>query len=511
MIQDSGATNSTWLDSGEFPPSDVSLPQECDVCIIGGGMAGLSCAWEFLQAGREVIVLDRGTLAGGVTCRTTAHLSNVIDDRYTEMERLHGSRGSKLAYESHNAAVDHIEEIVSALNIDCDFQRLDGWLIPAENFSDDDMIAEYEATLRAGLEDAEYPARPPLPSISLRSCIRYPRQAQFDPIKYLTHLARALQEKGAKLFTHKTVIDVQEEGKAVQVTLEDNSKITARTVIVATNSPIISQTVHVRQAPYRSYAIAADMPPSSLPPALIWDTLDSYHYVRLKRGNAAQGEVDQIIIGGEDHKTGLDHDEGTHFDNLLEWARPRFPGIGTVRARWSGQVMEPSDGVAFIGRIPGYSHVYMTTGDSGMGMTHSVIASMLLRDLATGKDNAWAELYNPARVSLRALPSMMKENLTAISRLGAHLTPGELHSRDDIPPGQGAIIRHGAKKLATYRDESGAFHELSATCTHLGCVVEWNPTEKSWDCPCHGSRFDITGTVLTGPAIRPLPKESSAE
>lgn len=505
MEQDSGKTKSTWLESAKFPPSDVNVPSQCDVCIIGGGMAGLSCAWELTRAGREVIVLERGTLAGGETCRTTAHLSNVVDDTFTQIERMHGKKGARMVYESHTAAIDRIEQIVNDAQIDCDFQRLDGYLVPAENFSDDDMQKEFEAAVRAGFVTAQYPAHAPLPTVTSRSCIRYPGQAQFDPVKYLAALVPAIQGMGGKIYTHQKVNEVTEKGDQVTVGLEDGKAVTASIVIVATNSPIVSQSVHTRQAPYRTYALAADVPPDSVTPALYWDTLDPYHYVRLKRGNKARGEVDQLIVGGEDHKAGLDSGGEDHFARLLDWARPRFPGIGKVTAKWSGQVMEPVDGVAFIGRLPGKSHLFMVTGDSGMGMTHSVMAGLILTDLVQGRENPWAELYRPSRVSLRSLPSLVKENLTAVSQLGSHVTPGEVHSSDDIAPGQGAIVRHGLTKVATYRDESGTLHERSATCTHLGCIVEFNGTEKSWDCPCHGSRFGVDGEVLNGPATAPLP------
>ncbi len=508
MEQNSGTTKSVWLESAEFPTSDDLTQSPFDVCIVGGGVAGLSCAYQLCQEGLSVILLDDGPLAGGESCRTTAHLSSVVDDTFTEIERLHGKDGSRTTYESHNAAIDRIEEIVNAEGIDCDFQRLDGYLIPADNMDEDAMREEHEAAVRAGFHDAEYPARAPLQTITPRPCIRFPRQAQFDPIKYLSGVARAVQRDGGKLVTNQAVSEVSEKDDTVTISLANGTALTAHHAIVATNSPIISLTIQVRQAPYRSYALAADSPQSAVPVALYWDTLDPYHYVRLLKGTAADDdEMDQIIIGGEDHKTGLENDPEARFERLLEWARPRFPGIGTVRDKWSGQVMEPVDRVAFIGKVPGQSHIFMTTGDSGMGITHSTIAALLITDLIQGRNNPWAELYSPNRVTLRSLPTIVKENFTAVSQLGAQLTPGEVKSREDIAPGSGAIIRHGLKKVGVYRDDAGAFHEVSATCTHLGCVVEWNSLEKSWDCPCHGSRFDVDGAVLNGPATKPLPRE----
>lgn len=507
MQQESGATQSTWLQSGEFPPSDVGLPQSCDVCIVGGGIAGISTGLSLLQTGRNVIILEKSTLAGGETCRTTAHLSNVIDDRFTEMERLHGKKGSRLSYESHSAAIDRIEQLVKELNIDCEFQRVDGYVIPEENFSDKDMQEEYEASVRAGHTGAVYPAPSPLPSLTTRSCLRYPDQAQFDPIKYLTALAAEFQKQEGKIYTHVSVETITEEDDAVTVKTADGKEVRARDVVMTTNSPIAgSVQIQTKQAPYRTYAITVDVAPGAIPAALYWDTLDAYHYVRLKHGAAAAGTGDQLIVGGEDHKAGLDNDGDARFERLHSWAQKHFPGVGAIRERWSGQVMEPHDGVAFIGLAPGKNHLYMITGDSGMGITHSTLGSLLITDLITGKENPWAELYKPSRISLRSVGTFLAENMTAVKQLGARLTPGEVHSRDELQPGQAAVVRHGMKKVATYRDDNGEFIEFSADCTHMGCQVEWNPTEKSWDCPCHGSRFNAQdGSVLNGPAVAPLP------
>ncbi len=508
MEQNSGSTESVWLNSANFPPSDALTETECDVCIVGGGVAGLSCAYQLCQEGVSVILVDDGPLAGGETCRTTAHLSSVADDLFSEIERLHGKEGARITYESHAAAIDRIEEIVTIENIDCDFQRLDGYLFPADNMDDEAMREEYEAAVRAGFHDAQYPANTPLPSISSRPSIRFPRQAQFDMIKYLVGVAKAVQRDGGKLVTNQAVESVSEEDETAIIKLANGATVTARHAIVATNAPIVSLTIQVRQAPYRTYALSADIAPSAVPAALYWDTLDPYHYVRLQKGDTLKdGETDQIIIGGEDHKTGLADDAEARFEKLLEWARPRFPGIGAVRHKWSGQVMEPVDYVAFIGKVPGRSNIFLTTGDSGMGITHSTIAALLISDLIHGRDNPWAELYSPNRVTLKSLPTMLKENFTAVPRLGAQLTPGEIKCRDDLEPGSAAVIRHGRKKVGVYRDDAGAFHQVSATCTHLGCVVAWNPLEKSWDCPCHGSRFDVDGTVLNGPATTPLSRE----
>jgi Rieske Fe-S protein len=254
--------------------------------------------------------------------------------------------------------------------------------------------------------------------------------------------------------------------------------------------------IHSKQAAYRTFAIGARVPPGSVPRALYWDTADPYHYVRLQE--------DVLIVGGEDHKTGQEDDGSDRFSRLEAWARQRF-SIGPVEFRWSGQVMEPVDGLGYIGRNPGdKGHVFVATGDSGHGMTHGTIAGMLISDMILGRPNDWERLYDPGRKSLRSAAEYVRENVNVARQYVDHMTSGEVRSESDIRPGEGAVIRHGLRKHAVYRDEAGALHRASAVCPHLGCIVHWNSLERTWDCPCHGSRFGIDGAVLNAPASRGL-------
>jgi Rieske Fe-S protein len=250
--------------------------------------------------------------------------------------------------------------------------------------------------------------------------------------------------------------------------------------------------------------IGATVPRGSVERVLLWDTPDPYHYVRLDSG--VDGDDDVLIVGGEDHKTGQEEDTShERFRYLEEWTRERFPMVTSIAYRWSGQVMEPVDYMGFIGRNPGdEKHVYIATGDSGNGMTHGTIAGMLLTDLILGRDNEWEKLYHPSRVTLRAAPEFLKENVNVAAQYRDYVTPGEVEDVAEIRPGTGAILRRGATKIAAYRADDGTLHERSAVCTHLYCIVDWNPVEKSWDCPCHGSRFDAFGRVLNGPAVADL-------
>jgi Rieske Fe-S protein len=242
--------------------------------------------------------------------------------------------------------------------------------------------------------------------------------------------------------------------------------------------------------------------------ALYWDTADPYHYVRIQKGP----REDFILIGGEDHKTGQNEDSANRYRRLESWARKRFRSITSFDYCWSGQVMEPADGLAFIGRNPlDEPNVFIATGDSGQGMTHGTIAGMLLTDLIMGRPNPWTELYDPSRINIRAIGKVAQENLNAAAQYGAWVTGGDVDSVDLIPRDSGGILRRGLRKMAVYKDAGGVVHERSAVCPHMGCIVHWNGGEKTWDCPCHGSRFGRLGDVINGPANRGLAKEPAEE
>ena len=277
--------------------------------------------------------------------------------------------------------------------------------------------------------------------------------------------------------------------------------------MVATNSPVNDRyVIHTKQAAYMTYVIGARVPRGSVTRALYWDTPNPYHYIRVESVRGDQNEHDVLIVGGEDHKTGQADDANKRFAALERWTRARFPMIEEVEFQWSGQVMEPVDSLAFIGRNPmDELNVFIATGDSGNGMTHGTIAGILLTDLISGRENAWETLYDPTRKTLRALPKFAQENLNVAAQFTDLVTAGDVDSLDEIKPGQGAIIRRGSKKVAVYRDEAGAIHQRSAVCVHLGCVVDWNSKEKTWDCPCHGSRYAADGKVFQGPANSDLP------
>jgi len=510
MKQDSGVSTSAWMHSAQMPEaSPLSGTESADVCIVGAGIAGLTTAYLLAKEGRTVIVLDDGPLAGGETCRTTAHLASAIDDRYYEIERMHGKHGARIAYESHNGAINKIEEIVKELNLDCEFTRLDGYLFLGGSDDEKTLEKELDAAHRAGFLDVTFVDHAPLSTISSGRCLRFPRQGQFDPIKYLRGLAEAIQRMGGRVYTNTHVEDVKSEAGTVTVKTSGGGVVTAVSAVICTNTPITSfVSIHTKQAAYRTYVVAMKVETGTVPRALYWDTPDPYHYVRLQHGHVLGGSAcDLLIVGGEDHKTGQADDMEERYACLEKWAREHFPTVQDVLYKWSGQVMETVDGVGFIGKSPtGDDNIYIVTGDSGMGMTHGTIGGIISTDLIMGRENEWAKLYDPSRKahSVSSGWEWVHENLNVAVQYKDLLTGGEVKSVDEIMPGHGAIIRRGLKKVAVYKATDGTVTERSAICTHLGCVVRWNHEELSWDCPCHGSRFAPDGHVLNGPAISPL-------
>ena len=494
------------------PPLDFSRLEQnaaTDVVVIGAGIAGLSTAYLLARSGKSVVVLDDGPVAGGMTGVTTAHLTNVIDDRYFQIERLHGRDGARLAAESHTAAIERIEAIVVGEGIACDFERVDGWLFLGASQNPEILDRELEAAHQAGLTRAERVSQLPIPGFPPRPCLRFPGQAQFHPLKYLAGLAQAIERDGGRIFTRSHVEKVEGGGSArVKV---GPWEVTADAVVVATNTPVNDLVaIHTKQHPYMTYVVGLRIARGAVPTALYWDTEDPYHYIRLQHlnGDNSRGYPDGhelLIVGGEDHRTGQADDTEERYGRLEAWARERFPGLGEVEFSWAGQVMETVDRVAFIGRNPlDHDNVFVVTGDSGMGMTHGTIAGMLLTDLILGRENPWATLYDPSRKTLRAAGDFARETLNMAAQYADWLTGGDVDSVDEIAPDSGAVVRKGLTKLAVYRDPEGELHYLSAVCTHLGCIVSWNPAERTWDCPCHGSRYDKLGDVINGPANKHL-------
>jgi glycine/D-amino acid oxidase-like deaminating enzyme len=503
-----GARPSIWQTTADVPAyPDLAEDLDADVCVVGAGISGLTTAYLLARDGRRVVVLDDGPVGGGETGRTTAHIATSFDDYYHEVARLHGAETARRVAESFRAGVDRVEAIVRDEAIDCDFLRLDGWWFPADDEGRALLEKERDATRDVG-EPAELVADWPLRERLGGPALRFPRQAQFHALKYLAGLARAVERLGGRLFSgaHVTQVEDGSGDGPCTVTTAAGRTVRARDVVVATNTPVNDRfAIHTKQAPYRTYVVAMRVPRGAVPAGLYWDTLDSYHYVRLY-DPAGAGAHDVLIVGGEDHKTGqAEEPEEERFGRLEAWARERFPVEG-VEHRWSGQVMEPVDYLAFIGRNPGDRRVWIATGDSGNGMTHGTIAGILLSELIAGRESPWASVYDPSRVTLGALPEFLKENLNVAAQYADHVTPGEVDDASQILPGEGRVLRRGTHKVAAYRGEDGTLTVRSAVCTAplLRGGLELRGEDVGLPVPRLAVRRRRHGDH--GPAVAPLPE-----
>lgn len=501
-----GESVSLWQDSvTQNPYTRLNKNMLIDVCIIGGGIAGLTSAYLLMKEGKTVCVLEDFEIGGGQTGKTTAHFSNVLGTRYLELEKYHGTDGIRQVADSHTTAINRVEQIVNEENIECEMERLNGYLF-GELISDIRMLKdEYKAAHLAGMMDVEYLAQSPLRTFA-NECIRFPRQLKLHPLKYLNGLADAVVRNGGQIFTHTHVTKV-EGGSPAIVTTDDGHEVRCMSVVVATNTPINNLfAIHTKQAPYRTYVLGFRVPKGSIPQGLYWDTMDPYHYIRLSKDPKDENS-EILIVGGEDHKTGQEHHPQIRFSFLEEWTRTKFPFVKEIAYRWSGQVMESIDGLAYLGHNPmDPENVYIITGDCGNGMTHATIGAMLITDQIMERKSPWEEVYKPSRISLRAIADFLKENSNVAAQYGEWFSAKPQPNIKNLPYEEGVVFRSGLKMIAAYKDETGHLELMSAACPHLGGVVSWNHVEKSWDCPCHGSRFDCHGKVLEGPATKDLEK-----
>ena len=489
-------TESVWesVDLPHFP--SLSGHEKTDTCVIGGGIAGVSLAYQMAKRGHKVTLVEAFRIGSGQTGRTTAHLTYQLEDQFMNLLKIHDVENVRLFCEAHRTAIDVIEKVVQNENISCDFKRIDGYLFQGKNFDQNDLEKEQEAAKRCGI-DLDFVEVTPLLKDSL-SCLRFSRQAQFNPLKYIKGLLRVLTELDVTIYEGTHISDIRQEDREIWTLLSDQGyQIEAKNLIVATDSPVNNRFhIHTKQYPYRTYAMAFKLNQKVKEECLLWDTEDPYHYIRFVE--------DSLVVGGEDHHVGEDpaHDP---FDSLEKWSRENFSFINEVLWKWSGQVFEPMDQIAFIGRNPGLEkNVYITTGASGIGMTTGTIASLIIPDLIDKGDHPWAAVFDPGRRPTSGLKEFVQENLNVAYQYTDWLTPSEVKTVDDIPEDSGAVVREGLLKSCVYHDENDNFEKKSAVCTHLGGIVHWNEIEKTWDCPCHGSRFNTKGNVIEGPAISDL-------
>jgi len=493
-----------WNESAAAPAFErIDRDIDVDVVVIGGGITGLTTAYLLLARGKSVAVLERARCAEVDTGHTSAHVTMVTDARVSELVRTFGRDHARAVWDAGRAAIDQIDRIIDEHGIDSDFEWVDGFLHTpagfvarddADSFKEDARLARelgFDATF---VDDVPFAGGPG---------VRFADQGRFHPRKYIAGLAQVVRAKGGQIFEQSAAEEFYEQPLRVQA---NGRRVRCGDIVVATHNPLAGAASSVsaslfqtKLALYTTYVIAARVPRGSVPDSLYWDTADPYHYLRLD----ARPDHDVVIFGGEDHKTGQESDTEGCFTRLEQGLRARLPSV-VVSYRWSGQVIETPDGLPYIGKMA--DHQYAATGFAGNGMTFGTLAAIMIADAIEGRQNPWVDLFDPGRAAIRrGLWDYVTENADyPYYMVRDRLTGTESRSLRAVKPGHGKIIQANGQRVAAYRDQGGAVTLRSAICTHMGCTVTWNDADRSWDCPCHGSRFTPEGGVISGPAQTPL-------
>eukprot|EP00026_Physarum_polycephalum_P007204 Phypoly_transcript_07261.p1 GENE.Phypoly_transcript_07261~~Phypoly_transcript_07261.p1 ORF type:complete len:512 (+),score=54.22 Phypoly_transcript_07261:70-1605(+) len=501
----SGERNTLWFEV-EVPKFQPLAKQviTTDVCVVGAGFAGISTAYTLALEGKKVVLLEAREAISGESGRTTAHLMGTLDDRFYMLKKYHGTQGARLATESHMEAISIMEQNIQREGGNCDFARLSAYLFAPihKKHGAEELDEEIEAAHEAGFVGATFVDRAPV-AVDIGKAICFPNQGRIHPIKYLNMLLKGIQARGGQIYTHSKMASF-EGGSSAHVKTADEGIVYCNNIVLCTNNSVDSMELMLKEEAFRSYAIAGVVPKGSVQDALFWDTEDPYHYVRLSPRDAS---TEWLISGGEDHRVGASVDYSQPFTKLEQWTRERFPALGEIFYRWSGEVWEPADLLGYLGRYTkDKENVFVITGDSGTGLTHTTIGAKIVTDLIMNRPNPYTALYAPTRKpSLRAVPGGMKAAFEMSSGYLNWIKRGDIADIEDLKPNTGGVLIKNRKPIACYKDETGKVTTCSAVCTHLYGIVNWNDSEKSWDCPCHGSRFDKYGKCIQGPAIKDLP------
>ena len=499
-----------WTDSASVPIfKKIEHDVDVEVVVVGAGITGLTTAYRLLKAGRSVAVLERARCGEIDTGHTSAHLTMVTDQRLTALVKTFGRDHAQAVWDAGLAAIGQIASNVVDLGIDCDFAWVPGYLHTPLGAGADGVDAfREEVALATELGfDAELVDAVPFVG---GPGVRFSDQARFHPYKYLAGLARAIADRGGMIFERCPADEFSDKPVSVKA---NGHTITCRSIVLATHTPllgnagILSATLfQTKLSLYSTYVVGGRVAKGRVPDALFWDTHDPYHYLRLE----PQRDHDFVIFGGEDHKTGQATGTDACFDRLERTLRSMIDGV-EVTHRWSGQVIETPDGLPYIGETA--TRQFSGTGFSGNGMTFGTLTGMMAADRFAGRANPWTDLFDPGRKKIvGGLWDYIKENKDYPYYLVRDRFAGaEGKSAREVPRGTGKVIDSANGKLAVYRDARGAVTKLSAVCTHMGCLVDWNEAEHTWDCPCHGSRFKPDGKVISGPAESPLEPAGPAE
>lgn len=500
------AHTSYWRDTAESRPRYLPLDQDIhtEVAIIGAGITGLTAALHLKMAGRRVVVVEANDVGAGTTGFTTAILDMTTDQ---PLKQLIDDFGDQTAAAIVHASRDAIDEIEARSNQfgDCDFVRLPSYEYTEVRREPSWVREQYESGLKLGLPVSTTDVIP-LP-FHVTHAVRTEQQGRVHSQRYLQRLAAEVHGDGCFIF-EQTRVKPPVEGQPLETEAGPGgvhrALVHAKHIFLATHSPFLNVSQwDLRSHPYQSYVIGVRVD-DDVPDALFWDDAEPYHYIR----RASSKEPDLLLIGGADHKTGQGGNEQDHYKDLEDYARERFK-IRSIDYRWSAEFFEPVDGLPYVGRVPGWEHVYLATGYAGTGITLGTVAGKLIADLILERENPLAKPLEPGRLTVRqSAGTFVSENVNAAYHFVADRFAGErIDSLDQVAPGTGCLVTIKGQQRAVYRAANGVAHVLSPTCTHAGCIVNWNDAESTWDCPCHGGRYTAEGKRLYGPPPRDLAEE----
>jgi glycine/D-amino acid oxidase-like deaminating enzyme/nitrite reductase/ring-hydroxylating ferredoxin subunit len=481
-----------------YPPLVDGL--SVDVAVIGAGITGVTAAVLLKRAGKTVALVDARRIVHGATGYTTAKVTVGHGAGYSKIRKAFGADGARTYARANEAALERIARFVEEDGIDCDFERRANYVYAESEDEVSLLRQEAEVERQAGLGTTVVDDTP-LP-FDVPAALRLDDQAQFHPRKYLLALAATITGDGSFVFEQSRVTNVK-HGEPCEVEA-DGAVLRADDVILATHLPIVDRGLFFAKTyPHRSYAAAAAIGDAPDPEGMYINAGTPTRSIRTLR----DGERVYIQVGGNGHKVADEDDTSSRYDQLEEFLRENWPGAGEIEYRWSTQDYMPHDQVPYVGRVyRGSEHFLTATAFNKWGMTNGTAAAMILTDAILGRANPWAELFDSKRLVRRSgLGSFVKENASAgLHFFADRLSRGDRAAVGELEPGEGALVRIGARKTAVYRDDEGKLHGLSPVCRHLYCLVHWNPAERSWDCPCHGSRYDGEGRMIEGPATEDL-------
>jgi len=497
---DLGVHVSPWLETGKGRSRRPRLEDEAsaDVAVVGGGITGLTTALRLAEAGMTVVLVDQHAIGSGTTGHSTAKVTSQHAITYAPLLARYGQDAIRAYAKANEDAKEAIAELAGAGGIDCDFRRRDAWVY-ASGDSDRALIeAEARAAERAGLP-AKLSEAVPLPFPTAGGVV-FANQAEFDPQRYVEGLAERFEAAGGTIFEDTRATAVS-DGAPVRVETEHGA-VVAEHAVVATLIPFLDRGVFFARAfPSRSYCVTAAVA-DAIPEAMLITATAPMRSLRAIR----HGDRELLMVGGESHDTGTSEAEPERYRRLAEFAHLHWE-VASIEHHWSSQDYSAADSVPYVGPLhPFTDHLWIATGMKKWGITNGTVAAAIISDAIQGRRHEAADLFSSTRLTTREVPKLAIEN----AKVPLHFFGDRIRNRgsrpiDDLAPGEGAIVSAGGKKVAGYRDEAGGLHAVSARCTHLYCQVNWNSAERTWDCPCHGSRFAVDGDVLNGPAVDPLP------